>query len=368
MLSFNIMTNTMKTAADVLVIGGGPAGLAVANDLVQNGLECIILEKGSVAHAISEYPTFMKFFSTKDLLEIGGFPLTIVEEKPSRRQYLNYLTRFVSERGLDVRTQHEVTSFERHQEVAVGQDGAVTLKARHTHTGEELTFSGRYLIVANGAWDHPRLLGIPGEDLENVSHRFTEAHQYVGKRVVMIGGRNSAIDIALELYRAGARVELSYRRQDFNGHGLKYWLKPDIENRLKNDEIGDHLGTVPVRIDPDSITLRRVSDDSEYQVPCDFVICMTGYEPDVKLLQSNGIEFEEESKKPVFDPNTYETNLPGVYVAGVIMQGNMSGNIFIENSREHGGVIWRSIKQYEEQRQSAETSVAQPTKQTAPIG
>ena len=337
--------------ADVVVVGAGPAGLAVAEHLQREGVaRCIIVDKGAVAEAISQYPAFMTFFSTRELLELGGMPLTIPHEKPTRREYLAYLQRFVQHHGLDVRPGMDVRDVRRVPGRQPGQPGAFEVMAHPTQaapaTPGPVTYRSRFVVLATGAWDHPQMLGIPGEDLPKVSHRYTESHRYIGRRVMVIGGRNSAVELALELYRAGAHVDLSYRRTSFDGHGLKYWLRPDIDNRLKKGEIGNHLGTVPVSIAPDHVRLRRLDDGHEYTVGNDFVLCMTGYLPDTGLLKRSGVTVDDATRCPTFDPATLESNVAGLFVAGVLLQGNMSGHVFIENSRDHGLPIAAGMRQH----------------------
>lgn len=321
---------------DCLIIGAGPAGLAVANSLLGAGLQCLVLEKGPIAGHIAQYPAFMQFFSTRDLLEIDGFPLTITEEKPSRRQYLAYLARFAQERRLPLRIYTEVLAVEKLA------DGTFAVRAQR-QGGPVESLAARAVVVACGAFDSPRRLGVPGEELPKVTHRFTEPHPYIGSRVLVVGGRNSAVETALILWRAGAQVALSYRCKDFAGHGLKYWLKPDIENRIRNGEITGYLGTTVRRIDWDSVTLGD-ENGHETTLANDFVICHTGYDPPVEFLRAMGIRLAAETNVPDHDPATLETNVPGLFVAGTIVAGNVSGHIFIENSRHHGELILAALR------------------------
>lgn len=322
---------------DCLIIGGGPAGLAVANTFAKAGLRYLIVEKGPVANHISHYPTFMQFFSTRDLLEINGYPLNITDEKPSRREYLNYLSRFTRDRALNIRTYTEVAA------VARRDDGRFTVTLRRRDGSTEALESAA-VVVACGAYENPRRLGVPGEDLSKVFHHFTEPHPFVGQRVLVVGGRNSAIETALLLWRAGADVSLSYRGEAFTGRGIKYWLLPDIENRIKNDEIHGHLGTTIRRIDWDTVTLADKSG-REFAIPNDFVICQLGFNPPVEFLRGMGIALEPESNKPSHNPETLETNVPGLFVVGTIITGNISGHVFIENSRHHGEMILPRLRE-----------------------
>lgn len=321
---------------DVLVVGAGPAGLAVANTLVGAGLEVLVVEKGAIADHISQYPTFMQFFSTRDLLEIDGFPLTIADEKPSRREYLAYLSRFAHDRRLAVRT------FTRVERVERREDGSFSVAVRRRDGGAELV-DARSVVAACGAFENPRSLGVPGEDLPKVTHFFREPHPYVGHDVLVVGGRNSAIETALLLWRAGARVSLSCRSTALSGHGIKYWLLPDIENRLRNGEIANLLGTTVTGIGWDSVTLAG-TDGTERTVRNDFVVCQTGYDPPAAFLRSMGIDIEAGTNIPRHDPETLETNVPGLFVAGTIVAGNVSGRVFIENSRHHGEMILAGLQ------------------------
>ena len=320
---------------DSLIIGGGPAGLAVANTFARAGVSYRVIEKGQIGHHVSQYPTFMRFYSTRDLLEIDGFPLTITDEKPSRRQYLMYLTRFAKDRRLSIRTYTDVRGVQRRT------DGGFDVRTR-AQSGAEETIPAASVVVACGAFAGPRTLGVPGEELAKVSSRYTEAHPYVGHKVLIVGGRNSAAEVALELWRAGVDVSLSYRGTELRG--IKYWLRPDLENRLKNGEIRGHLGTTVKRIDWDSVTLEN-DDGGETVIENDFVLTLIGHNPPVDFLRSMGIELEPETNIPHHDPETLETNVPGLFVAGVITNGNVSGKVFIENSRHHGELIVPQLKE-----------------------
>ncbi|MCB2156146.1 YpdA family putative bacillithiol disulfide reductase [bacterium] len=325
---------------DTLIIGAGPAGLAVANTLKKEGLSVLVADKGAIAQHISEYPTFMQFFSTRELLEIDGFPLTITEEKPSRRQYLNYLTRFAQDRDIPLQT------FTTVEKVSKTQGGSFEVQIRQRGLEPE-TVEARSVVVACGAFDNPRQLNVPGEDLPKVTHHFKEAHPYAGTEVLIVGGRNSAIETALELYRSGANVSLSYRRPELRGYGIKYWIRPDIENRIKNDEIKGYMGTEIARIDWGTVTLRDTSTGKDFDIANDFVICQTGYDPPAGFLRNMGIEIEEGTNIPKHDPETLETNVPGLFIAGTIIAGNVSGHVFIENSRHHGDMILKGLQQGE---------------------
>lgn len=321
---------------DFLIVGAGPAGLAVANTLRKEGHDVLVVERGPIASHITQYPTFMRWFSTRELLEIDGYPMTIVDEKPTRQEYLNYLARFTRDRSIPIRT---FTSVEQIDRVEGGH-----FRVRIRPQGREAEFvKARYVVVACGAWEFPRKLGVPGEDLPKVTWRFRESHEYFGRKVLVVGGRNSAVESALILWRAGVDVSLSYRRTTFDGLGLKYWLKPDIENRIRNNEIHGYLGTHVVRIDWDSVTLRDESGRT-FEIENDGVLLQLGYDPPVGFLKGLGIEVEEGTNIPKHDPETLETNVEGLFVAGTIVAGNVSGKVFIENSRHHGELILQGLR------------------------
>jgi thioredoxin reductase (NADPH) len=310
---------------EIAIVGGGPAGLATADTLQRAGREVIILEKGAIANHVAQYPTYMTFFSTADLLELGGMPLTIARDKPTREEYLGYLRRFVRERRLDVRLGHDVTALN-------GEKGAFVLGGRNRYD-EPFEVRARRVILATGAYATPQKLGIPGEDLPKVSHYFREAHPYFGAKVLVVGGRNSAVETALDLWRAGVEVSMCHRRPTFSN--VKYWLEPDVENRIKDGAIRVYRPARALEIKPASVRIKPEGRPEE-EIANDFVLAMTGYRPDPGLLRRFGVEADPETGRPVHNPETLESNRPGLYIAGVMLAGNVSSEIFIENSREHG--------------------------------
>lgn len=326
-----------KGEYSAIIVGGGPAGLAIAETFQRAGVDYVLYEKGPIAGHIAEYPTFMDFFSTNENLEIARFPLGNTGDKPSRREYLHYLTNFARYHRLNVETWTAVTGVER------GADGTFCVRTR-TQDGRTGETTAPAVVLAVGAWEAPRKLAIPGGDLPKVHYRYTESHLYVGKKVLVVGGRNSAIDTALSLWRNGAEVTLSYRRRDFNGVGVKYWLRPDIENRIANGEIPAFLGSHVERIGPGFAEIRTHEGTLE-KIENDFVLPCLGYDPPVGFLRAAGVELEPETNRPLHNPETLESTIPGLFVAGVITNGNVSGKVFIENSRHHGELILPRLRE-----------------------
>ena len=317
----------------IVIIGGGPAGLSTADHLQSDGHEVVVFEKGPIAGNMIDYPIYMTWFSTKELLELGGVPLTIPGEKPTRRDYLHYLTRYVQVKEIDVRTYHTVTA-------VTGDKGGFQVHTVDNH-GVEASEPCERVIVAIGAFECANMMNIPGEDLPKVSHYYREPHLYHHQKVLVIGGRNSAVEAALEIWRNGGEVTLSYRRAEFPD-SVKYWMLPDIANRIKAGEIQGYLPSEVLSIQPDSVTL--LYQGREVTIPNDFVLALTGYQPNTEFLAELGIQVDPETKRPKLNPETYESNVAGMYIVGVIQAGNISSEIFIENSRHHGEVIVRALR------------------------
>jgi thioredoxin reductase (NADPH) len=317
---------------DLLIVGAGPAGLATAIAAQQAGLDYEVLEKGVLVNSIFHFPRHMTFFTTAELLEIGGLPFVSPYEKPTQAEGLRYYRRVADAFKLRVAFGQEVVDIRRDPsgfDLEVRDEGGGRLQRRASN-----------VVLALGYYDHPNFLGIPGEDLPHVSHYYTEAHPYYRQRVVVVGGKNSAAIAALELYRSGAQVTLVHRQRQLSP-AVKYWIKPDIENRIKEGSITARFGTCLRKIEPGSVTL----DAGLYQddVPADAVLLLTGYHPDVRLLRAAGVNVEEASLRPEHDPKTLETNVPGLYVAGGMVAGRETGKIFIETGRFHGEVITKAI-------------------------
>jgi thioredoxin reductase (NADPH) len=317
---------------DVAIIGGGPAGLATAIECGRKRLSHVVLEKGALVESIRRFPVNMVFFTTPDLLEIGELPLTCLGEKPTRLESLKYYRRVASHYRIPLRLYERVRAvsrvnggFELETSYELGRDGApAPLRART-------------LVLACGYYDNPNLLGVPGEDLPKVSHYFTESHPYFGLETAVIGGANSAAECALDLFRSGVSVTLIHRGPALSTH-IKYWVRPDILNRIERGEVKALLETEVVAIRRERLELRRKTGE-RFAIANDAVLALTGYRPDYAFLSSMGIAIDAASGKPSVDPDTCETNVPGIYLAGGIVAGRETNKIFIENGRFHGKKI-----------------------------
>ena len=307
------------------VIGGGPCGLGVGVAARLANLDCVIFDKSSVVSAITNYPTHMTFFSTSEKLELGGVPFTSVADKPTRREALKYYHRITTHFQLDVHQYERVDS--------VRREGELFLLSTTRHDGSVEQYSAANLAVATGYLDTPCLLGIPGEELPNVTHYYREGSPYFGQKCVVIGAGNSAVDAALDLYRWGAQVTLVHFAEQLDS-GVKPWILPDIVNRIKENAIAVRWNSRVLEIKAGSIVLE--TPDGVEELPNDWVFAMTGYMPDPGLLRSLGVEINPDNGIPCYDPATMQTNQPGVYIAGVIAAGFNANKIFIENGREHG--------------------------------
>jgi thioredoxin reductase (NADPH) len=313
---------------DVLIIGAGPTGMACAIEAQRRGLSAVLIEKGCLVNSIYHYPANMVFFTTPELLEIGDIPFPSANLKPTRQEALEYYRKVAERYQLDVR------QYTRVQKVT-GSDGDFTVEAQDRQ-GSPLEYRARKLVVAIGYYDLPNLMNIPGEDLPKVFHYYREPHPYFATDVLVIGGKNSAAEAALDLWRHGARVTLVHRHAELHGN-IKYWVKPDIENRIKNGEIPAYFNTTVREIGPDSVVLQ--APEGERRLKNDFVFALTGYHPDFGFLRQLGIQLSEYECRPVCDAQTLESNVAGIYVAGVIVAGARTNEIFIENGRFHGRQI-----------------------------
>jgi thioredoxin reductase (NADPH) len=313
---------------DLVVVGSGPAGLSCAIEAVKSGLTTTILEKGSLVDAIRRFPSNLVWFSTPELLEIGGVPFIVSTVRPTRVDTLKYYQKVVCHFDLDIRYFDPVISVDRQNEYFL------------VRTVRGVAYAARNVVVATGYFDHPNRLGVPGEDLAHVSHYYDEPFPYFDRDVAVVGGRNSAVEASLDLFRNGARVKIVHRGERLS-EGVKYWILPDIENRIKAGEVDAHFRSNVVEIRPGLVVLRGPAGVSELKA--DFVFVLIGFHPDTTHLQAYGVEVDAETLAPRHDPGTFETNVSGLYVAGSVVAGKNNNRIFIENGRLHGGVIVRSI-------------------------
>jgi thioredoxin reductase (NADPH) len=316
---------------DLVVVGAGPSGLATAIAACQAGLDHEVLEKGVLVNSIFHFPRNMVFFTTPELLEIGGLPFVTPYEKPTQWEALRYYRRVTDTFALRIALGEAVLSIS-------PQNGTFRVTTRSTQ-GERV-HGARNVTVATGYYDHPNRLGIPGEDLPHVFHYYDEPHPYYRKRVVVVGGKNSAAIAALELHRAGATVTLVHRRPEL-GRSIKYWIKPDIDNRIQEGGIAARFGSRVVEIRREVVVVETAGVLEEIQA--DAVLLMTGYTPDVSLLQQAGVRIDEATLQPAHDPETFETNVPGLFIAGALVSGRETSRIFIENGRFHGEAIVKRI-------------------------
>jgi thioredoxin reductase (NADPH) len=317
---------------DVVVVGAGPTGLACGIELQRRGLKTVLVEKGCVVNSIYHYPTNMTFFTTPELLEIGNIPMTSLNDKPSRTEALKYYRRVAEHFRLDIR------QYERVDRIA-GGDGAFQVFTTD-RVGSSHVYGARKIVLATGYYDVPNMLDVPGEALDKVLHYYKEAHPYYNHDVAVIGAKNSAAIAALELWWTGARVTLIHRGAGISD-SVKYWIKPNIENRIKNGEIRAYFHSRVVEIRQDSI--RVATPEGEVSLKNDFVFALIGYRPDLAFLNATGITLEADTLRPRTNPETLESERAGIYLAGVIVAGMHTNEIFIENGRLHGRLIAESI-------------------------
>lgn len=317
---------------DVLVVGAGPTGLACGIDVQKRGLSVALFDKGCVVNSIYHYPINLVFFTTPELLEIGDIPMTSLNEKPGRTEALKYYRRVADHYKLNVHQYERVTGFE-------GNDGDFTV---HTETidGAQHAYKAKKIILASGYYDIPNRLNVPGEDLPNVIHYYREAHPYYNQDVLIVGAKNSACIGALELFWTGARVTMVHRGAGISNN-VKYWIKPNIENRIKSGEIKAYFHSTIKEIGEHQVVLN--TPGGEVTVKNDFVFAMTGYRPDFEFMARHGIHLDPKTSKPITDAKTLESERKGVYLAGVIVAGTHTNEIFIENGRFHGKLISDAI-------------------------
>jgi len=313
---------------DIIVIGAGPVGLACAIEAKREGLTALLIDKGALVNSLVGYPAKMEFFSTPELIEIGGDPFPVQAYKPSREEALEYY------RGVAIREALDLRLYERVLEIRGGR-GAFTIV---TDKGEH---PARHVVISIGFFDLPNLIGVPGEDLPKVMHYYTEPYPFVGQQVAVIGARNSAAKAALDCYRHGASVTLVVRSAELSDK-VKYWIKPDLENRIKEGSIRAFFNTVVEEISPTSLRLR--TPDGVRAVDNDWVLAMTGYHPDFDFLERSGITFADDGyRTPIYDEATFETARPGLYLAGTVCGGYRTGRWFIENGRFHASQIAKHV-------------------------
>jgi len=319
---------------DMLVIGAGPTGLACAIEAKRAGFRSVLVDKGCLCNSLFHYPAHMTFFTTPELLEIGDMPFSSPNQKPNRMEALEYYRKVAEHYELDVRQYETVVS-------VAGSDGDFSV-----HTTDRFDRKNRHrarkLVVATGYYDLPNYLRIPGEELSKVRHYYHEPHPFYGLDVVVIGGKNSAAIAALDLWRHGARVTLVHRGAEMHPH-VKYWILPDINNRVKNGEITAFFNSSVIEVREDDLTI--ITPDGPVTIANHFVFALTGYHPDFSFIERLGVKLDAENDRcPVCDPVTLESNVPGIYLAGVIVAGERTNEIFIENGRFHGKQIADDLK------------------------
>ena len=315
---------------ELICVGAGPCGIGVGAAARRAGIDCLLLDKGSVVSSIARYPIYMTFFSTAERLEIAGVPFIPQGEKPTRLEALKYYQRLVQHFEIEVKQYEEVRAIER------SDDGFIVRSVRTD--GSDHARTARNVVIATGYFDSPNMLGIPGEDLPKVQHNYREGHPFFQQRVVVIGGGNSAVDAALELYRWGADVTMVHFGAALDPN-VKPWVRPDIEARLREAQIAARWNSRVTVVREGSVTIHDHSSGTDEELPNDFVLAMTGYTPNPKLLEGVGVEIDAATGIPAHDPETMETNVPGVFIAGVIAAGNDANKVFIENGRDHGARI-----------------------------
>ncbi len=317
------------TVLDVLIIGAGPIGLACGIAAQKQNLDYLIVEKGCLVNSIYHYPINMTFFSTSQRIEIGNIPFVSHGEKPTRREALEYYRRVKQQFDLHVNT------YERVEEILPAED--------HTYSvlTDKARYQARYIVISTGFYDHPNPLHVPGEDLPKVKHYYDDPHPYVDHKILVIGAANSAVDVALETWRKGAEVTLVHRGPEL-GHRVKYWVRPDIENRIKEGSIPAYFNSRVTAIYPDRVEIE--TPDGTLSLENDFVFAMTGYQPDFDWLEKIGIRLsQDELRLPERNEETFESNLPNIFLAGTVCGGMYTSKWFIENSREHAKVVMNEI-------------------------
>lgn len=320
----------MMREEKIIIVGGGPCGLAAAISLKETGQDPLVIEKGNIVNALYHFPTHQTFYSTSDRLEIGDVPFVTENYKPKRNEALVYYREVVKRKRLRVNTYEKATAIEKQPQ---GKFLVVTDKD---------TYTCEFVIIATGYYDHPNYLNVPGENLPKVTHYFKESHPYFDKDVAVVGGKNSSVDAALELVKAGARVTVLYRGSQFSP-SIKPWVLPEFESQIRAGKITMEFNSVVKEIHSDRVIYEK--DGEENKLKNDFVLAMTGYHPDHEFLKRMGVHIEESTGRPIYNEETMETNVNGIFIAGVIAAGNNANEIFIENGRFHGAQIAAAISE-----------------------
>jgi thioredoxin reductase (NADPH) len=325
--------SAINESFDVLVVGAGPTGLACAIEAQRAGLRSVLVDKGCLCNSLFHYPSNMTFFTTPELLEIGDMPFSSPNQKPSRNEALEYYRKVAEHYQLEMRLYQSVTSL-------TGEDGDFAISTVDQFSRYR-SYGARKVILATGYYDLPNYLEVPGEDLPKVLHYYHDPHPYYDQKVLVVGGKNSAAIAALDLWRHGAHVTLVHRGAAMHHH-VKYWILPDINNRIKNGEVAAYFSSSVASIAKDSVEL--LTPQGVVTLENDFVFALTGYHPDFDFLAAVGVQMEGEDRCPLCDPQSLESNVPGLYLAGVIVAGMRTNEIFIENGRFHGRQIAQDIE------------------------
>ncbi|MGJ9384853.1 YpdA family putative bacillithiol disulfide reductase [Salipaludibacillus sp. CF4.18] len=314
---------------DIIIVGAGPCGLSAAIELQKKGFNPLVIERGNIVHSLYKYPTHQQFFSASEKLSIGGIPFYSTERKPKRNEALVYYRQVVKDKKVRINAYEEVIS------VDPQENNSFILETKE-RSGKTKKYISKYIVIATGYYDSPNFMGIHGEEKPHVYHYFHEAHPFFDQDVAVIGGKNSAIDAALELEKAGARVHVYYRGEEYS-KSIKPWILPEFASLVKNKLISMHFNTEIMEIKDDTIVSKSGTSIETHNA--DFVFAMTGYHPDHAFIRGIGVMIDEETGRPEFDASSMETNVNNIFIAGVIAAGNNANEIFIENGRHHGEII-----------------------------